>query len=289
MIGSRLARELAARGHAVRALALPGDPAADRLGGTCRVVHGDLTRPRDLAPALEGVHTVYHLAAALLAEDPGLFTRVNVEGTRNLVQAAAVAGVRHFVHVSSASVVYPHTTPYSRSKRAGEAIVRAEPRFEHTIARPTLVFERGGGLEFRLFVDHVCRYPVVLLPGDGSARKSPVHADDLIQGLAAMVGNPVTFGRTYNLCGGETVTIRDLARLVLAHEGKRKPTVTLPAGLCRLAAAVVGRVTGRELLAGHTLAGLTQDADLDPSTAREDLGYRPRGVQESLREFFEGG
>jgi NADH dehydrogenase len=281
-IGSRLTRRLSEAGHAVRVLVLPDDPRESLLEGIdCTTVVGDVTRPETLEPALSGVHTVYHLAAVLLVEDERLFQRVNVEGTRNMVQAARRAGVEHFVHVSSASVVYPRSTPYSRSKRQGEAIVR-ESELRHTVVRPTLVYERGGGLEFKTFADFVTRWPVVPLIGDGRARKNPVHADDLIDGMAALCNNPGAHGKLYNLCGGEVVTMRELAELVLEHRGLRRPLLPVPVPLCRLAAAVVGRVTRRPMLMRHTLAGLTQDADLDRSEAARDLGYNPVGIRQGI-------
>lgn len=281
-IGSRLVRRLALAGHRVRALALPGDANLGRLDGSgAAVVEGDITRPATLGPAFHGVHTVYHLAAVLLVEDPGLFERVNIEGTRNVVRAAEEHGVRHLIHVSSASVVYPHSTPYSRSKRAGETCVR-QSGLTWTIVRPTLVYERGGGLEFKTFADFVTRYPVVPLVGDGRARKAPVHAADLIDGLLAICDNPQAHGKLYNLSGGETLTVRELARLVLRRRGLRRPVVGVPLPVCRLAAAALGRATGRSMLMRHTLAGLTQHADLDHTGATRDLGYNPVGIREGI-------
>jgi nucleoside-diphosphate-sugar epimerase len=281
-IGCRLVRRLAAAGHRVRALVLPNDPRAAVLDGIhCEVALGDVTRPETLGAALEGIHTVYHLAAVLLVEEERLFTRVNVEGTRHVAEAAREAGVEHLIHISSASVVYPRSTPYSRSKRAAEEVVRRSG-LRYTIVRPTLVYEAGGGLEFKTFADFVTRYPVVPLVGDGRALKNPVHADDLIEGLLAICGNTAAVGQLYNLCGGEEISIREMAELVLRRRGLRRPLVPLPLPLCRLAGAVVGLVTGRSMLVRHTLAGLTQDANLDRSAARRDLGYDPVGIREGI-------
>jgi nucleoside-diphosphate-sugar epimerase len=281
-IGSRMALRFRDQGHTVRALVLPADPLVSRLGDLVGIHHGDVTKPETLTGAFTGVDVVYHLAAVLLCEQAELFEAVNVEGTRNVVAAAAAARVRHLVHISSASVVYPRTTHYSRSKRAAEAAVAACPTIRWTIVRPTLVYDRAGGLEFKLYADFVRRFPVVPLVDGGRARKRPVHVDDLLAGLLAMAGNPVTFGKTYNLSGGETVTLRELAELLLARQGLRKPMVGIPTGLCRIGARIWGTLGRRPLLMEHTLAGLTQDADLDPSEATRDLGYAPIGVRAGI-------
>jgi len=287
-IGSQLVRALIARAYLVRAILLPDDPCAHRLEGLDGVERwtGDITRPESLAGVFEGVEIVYHLAAVLLVEDPELFTRVNVEGTRNVARGAAAAGVTQLIHVSSASVVYPRTTFYSRSKRAGEQEVwqaAADSSMQVTVARPTLVYDGEGGLEFALFVKHLKRFPVALMVGGGEALKNPVHVEDLLDGLASLAGNPVALGKIYNLSGGEVLSLRDLARLLLAHNGLQgRPIVPLPVPLCRLGAALAGRIMSRPLLMQHTMAGLTQDADLDPTAAVRDLGYAPRGVREGL-------
>jgi NADH dehydrogenase len=278
-IGSRLARRLHELGHQVRALVLPGDPLVDRLADTATVHFGDVTRSETLNGPLAGVDVVYHLAAVLLCESAAQFQAVNVEGTRHVVDAAARARVGHLVHISSASVVYPRTTHYSRSKWQAEEIVRACASLPWTIVRPTLVYDHDGGLEFKMYADFVKRYPILPLLAGGRARKRPVHVDDLLSGLTSMAGNPITYGRTYNLSGGETLTLRELAALLLERQGQGKPVLTIPASLGSIGARIWGRLRRCPLLMEHTIAGLTQDADLDPAAATRDLGYHPRGVR----------
>jgi nucleoside-diphosphate-sugar epimerase len=287
-IGSRMARTFRERGHTVRALVLPDDPMTGRLGEDIEIHRGDVTKAETLPPAFSGVDVVYHLAAVLLCEDAELFRKVNVDGTRNVAEAADASSVQHLIHVSSASVVYPNTTHYSRSKQQAEDAVTARRRVNWTLVRPTLVYDGEGGLEFKLYAEFVRRFPVVPLVAGGRARKRPVHVQDLLEGLLAMAGNPVTYGKTYNLSGGESVTLRELAELMLERRGLHKPMLALPAAACAIAARVWGKLNRRPLLMEHTLAGLTQDADLDPSQAMQDLGYRPIGVREGLRKRSDG-
>jgi NADH dehydrogenase len=251
--------------------------------------HGDVTDPASLVGVCDGVQTVCHLAAVLIADDPAVFEAVNVGGTRNVLQGAAAAGVQHFIFVSSASVVYPHMTPYSRSKRECERLVREQTGMQWTIVRPTLAYNEHGGEEFRMFLAYLERYPVVPFIGLGRALKNPVHVDDLMRGFLAVVGNPTAHGKVYNFSGGEEISIRDLAHLMLAHRGISKPFVTLPVPLCKAAAWVLARVMRRPPLTWNVIAGITQDANLDNSQARRDLGYHPIGVREGLERSFPKG
>jgi nucleoside-diphosphate-sugar epimerase len=284
-IGARLAKRLVDRGFAVRALILPGDPLAQRLDGlSCERIEGDITRAATLVAALAGVHTVYHLAAIILSEDAAVLERVNVSGTSAMIDGAAVAGVRHFIHVSSASVGYSETTPYSRSKQACEARVRRSA-VPHTIVRPTLVYDRGGGEEWMRYWNQLKRwrrFPFVPIVGDGAARKSPVHVDDLIEGLVALAGNEAAHGKTYDLGGGEVLSMRELTELMLRFDGVDPTIVPIPVPVCRLVAKIMGRVMAEPPITLSAIAGVIQDAAPDLRAEAAELGYRPKGVREGF-------
>jgi nucleoside-diphosphate-sugar epimerase len=281
-MGLRLTRALLAGGHAVRALCLPGDPAAAKareLGA--ETAFADIAVPASLAPALAGVHIVFHLAAIVLSPGrPDLFRRINAEGTRNLVAAAEAAGVGHFIYVSSVSVAYPLGNAYARSKARGEAYVKAAARMPWTIVRPSLAYEDGGAAEFMAFVAYLRRGRTVWLPAGGLARKRPVHVEDLAAGFAALPGNPAAFGKTYVFSGSEALSLREMAERLLAHMGKPKPVRGVPGWACLCAVAVawlLSRFTRRPpAFTWQTFTGLVQDADFPPDQARADLGFDPR-------------
>lgn len=293
-MGRRLSLALAARGFRARVLCLPseaapGGPAEPLRAAGIEVMAGDVRDPATLPPATAGMATVYHLAAILLSPSrPEAFNEVNAEGTANLLRACEAAGVRHFIHVSSISVLYPWSNAYARSKRLSEEFVRAS-RLSFTVVRPTLAYEDGGSVEFMRFVDHLRRGPVILLPRGGRAMKNPVHVDDLVAGFLALAGNPRALGRTYAFAGGEALPLREMARLLLAHMGRPKPILGFPlwvgfvmAGMARLLSLLTGRAG---VVTVQSLTGLVQDAVPEDGGAAMDLGYRPRGFREGLADL----
>jgi NADH dehydrogenase len=286
VMGSRLVKDLVAAGHRVRALALPGDRWVSRLSGVdAEIALGDITKPETLAAAFNGVTTVFHLAGVILSNDPSVFARVNTEGTRNMVDAARRAGARHFVFVSSTSAIDP-ISEYARSKAAAEAIVRAAEPMAWTIVRPTLVYEREGGEEFLGFMRSLLKYPVVPFLGSGRARKNPVHVDDMGRGLLAIAGNPRSHGKIYNFTGGEEISIRDLARLILRHQGVSKPFLHIPLPICRAAAFLMEKTMKNPPLTRYAITRIEQDASPDNSQARRDLGYDPIGIRDGMERSF---
>jgi len=287
-MGGKLVRGLCEAGWDVRALVLPGDPGAGSLEGTgCQVFLGDIREPASLTPAFDDVQTVYHLAAVIVVQDPRVLDAVNRVGTANVLAAAVAGGAQHLIYASSASVTYPQLTDYGRSKLAAEQLVQAERRLAHTIVRPTLVYdEAGGGQELAMFLAYLRRFPVVPFIGPGRAIKRPVFAGDVVAGLLAIVDNPATYGRTYNLSGGDSIPILELAQRLLERHGGRKRFLHVPVSACRLAAAVLERCMADPPLNRYTIAAMTQDADLDCADAVRDLGYRPVGTLEGLARCF---
>ncbi len=287
VMGSRLVRGLVETGNQVRVLTLPGDPLVSRLDGLgVDIRYGDVGDRASLEGLCDGVKTVYHLAAILLSPDPARFERVNVGGTRNLVDLSIKAGVQHFVLVSSISVTYPYTTPYSLSKRECERIVRDQSGMRWTIVRPTLAYNEFGGEEFMMYMDYLKRFPVVPFIGSGRALKNPVHVDDLMRGFLAIANNPKTYGKTYAFSGSEEISIWELGKEMLRHQGIRKPFVPIPVWACKIIAAVMGATMERPPLTWNAIAGLTQDANPDWSEGKADFGYNPIGIREGLDRCF---
>lgn len=286
VLGTRLVARLRKAGHEVRALVLAGDPGRaqlERLGSEVR--EGDIREPRSLVGLCDGIDVVYHLAAIIIAYDSTLFTRVNLDGTAHVLAEADRAQVRHFVYVSSASVTYPLRTPYAESKLRAEQLVQARAG-AFTIVRPTLVYDEHGGLELRMFRDYLERFPVVPFIGAGHARKRPVWSEDIVSGLAALCGNERALGKTYNFSGGEAISMRDFARLLLRHGRGERPFVHLPVGLCRAIARVLALCMAEPPLTPNAIAGIVNDADLDPADATRELGYQPIGVRAGFARCF---
>ena len=269
----------------IRVLTLPDDPNA-RAVTDADIIYGDVSESDTIQGCCENVETVYHLAAVIISFNDEIYTQVNLEGTRNVVNEAVKAGVQHFIYISSASVVYPKTTAYSRSKRQAEKIVR-ESGLNYTIVRPTLVYDYEGSVEFDIFLDYLRLFPVVPFIGSGRAIKRPVFVEDVIAGLISLHGNPVSYGKTYNLSGGEEISIIDFARLCLELMGlKNRPIVSIPVWLCMLLSKAMGFLMKRPPLRWPVIAGITQDANLLPDLAREELEYRPVKVSVKLPECF---
>jgi len=298
LIGQRLVVRLRDEGMDIRALVLPEEDASG-LGGV-DVVRGDVTSPASLTPALAGVGRVYHLAAVVGDWGPDeLFDRINVEGTRNVLDAAVAAGTDRVVMVSSivcygaalwADVCDEATTPrewgvgpYSRTKRASEELAldyHAFGRVPVTIVRPGNVW----GPHSHMWVDEVVRLlrggKLPLIDG-GGGNACLAYVDNVVDVIVRAGRADPAPGKIYNANDGTDVTWRqyfsDLAAIVDAPAPER----SVPGAVAMATAAAMERLwklrgrTERPLLTRESVVLLRSRANVSIERAKDDLGYHP--------------
>lgn len=270
------------------------DRIADETNG---VLAGDVTEPAAWAWALEGCDAVIHTAAVVSnAVDLDEQWRVNVLGTRRVLQAAADAGVRRFVQLSSVRAfsdvdfpagvtedhpVRPDGNPYVDTKVAGEQVVlqaHAAGEIEVVIVRPGDVY--GPGSEpWVLKPLAVIRSRQFLLPAMGRGIHSPVYIDDLVQGLLLAASHPAASGEVFTISGATGVTSREYFAHLFRFAGRRGPIgvpTTLGVALAR-AADRVNRLMGRRSEVNATsMRYLARPGSYSIQKARDVLGYDPK-------------
>ena len=302
-IGGRLAQRLVRDGRRVRCLvrATSDTSALDRLGVE-RVV-GELTAPETLGRAVDGCTHVLHCAA--LVSDwatPAEIAQVNVGGTRDLLAAAAAAGVARFVHVSSTDV-YGHpggrevdeqyaarrfSNWYAQTKLAAEAEVRRERAvagMETVILRPATVYGPGSR-EVVLEIARAIRNRNMVLIGGGRSLAGLCFVENLVDLALIAMRHERAAGEAFNVSDGSDVTWR--AFVDALADGLGCPPVRLsiplalaePLGLClEHGYRALYRATGlttRPLLSRQAVHVMGIDQSFSNRRARELLGWEPR-------------
>ena len=306
-VGAAVARALLARGWAVRALTRPGSDTANLDDLDIERVPGDVTDAASVARATAGCTHVFHVAAdyRLWVPDPARMRQVNVDGTRNVLRAAADAGVERLVHTSSVATLGLHADGRpsdERTEASTDDMIGPYKRTKFDAEREAARWARDEGL------------PVVIVNpstpiGPGDVKPTPtgrmvldaisgrmpafvdtglniVHVDDVAEGhLLAMTHGVV--GERYVL-GGENLVLRDILARLARLSGRRPPRVRLPHGLVlpiAHAAEAVARRTGREprlTVTGIRLA--KKHMFFSSQRARRELGYAPRPADAALAD-----
>jgi len=267
-IGRPLTAALADAGHAVRA-AVRDRRAQGFPGGVEVALQPDLGRPVFWAPLLSGVDAIVHLAGIAHA-GPDVaetsYDRVNHVATAELARAAAAAGVRRFVFMSSiraqtgAAADAPlsetdarqPTDAYGRSKLAAEAAVRASG-VPYTILRPALVY--GPGVKGNVAsLMRLAALPVPLPFGALSNRRSLLALDNLIAAIRFALENARATNETFIVADPDAISVAELAAMLRTAAGRTPRLVPLPVGLLSAMLSLAGRRGMVERLAGTLVA-----------------------------------
>jgi len=305
MMGSNLAHGLVAAGHALRCLVMPGDPAELLDGLEAERMPGELNDPESLARAADGVEAIVHTAGVVTYWNrrASQLWQVNVEGTRALLDAAARAGVRRFLHTSSiAALGYvegdglgDEQTPYNwgelgvhycDAKRRSEELVLAETRLETVAVNPGIVFgERDLRVSAsRMLVQSRRGGPPVAPPGSTTV----CTARDMVAGhLAAL-----THGRNGEryVLGGHTLSFQELFARIAPIVGGRAPGRVASRGTLLafgLAMEWGGLLTGKEPDFTRQLAQLSSRNRMYSSAkAIEELGFQVSELEPCLERTW---
>lgn len=257
-LGRATAAALRDAGHEVRTF-------QRRPSGVAGVtdVAGTMVDPDALRRAVDGVEAVVHLAAKVsLAGDPADFVRVNVDGTRSLVDAARRSGVRRFVFVSSPSVAHTGSSlvgaeagpaepsrargDYARTKAAAELIALGTdaPDFAVVAVRPHLVWGPGDTQLIGQIVDRARagRLPVL---DSGAALIDTLYVDNAASAMVAALDRAEddgVHGNAFVVTNGEPRPVADLLAGICTASGVPVPRLHVPAGIARAAGSLVEAV-----------------------------------------------
>ncbi len=312
-IGEQLVRELHQRGEPVRILVRSRQKAQAVFGPLLEgmeVAMGDLGDPESLAAAVRGIRRVYHLASRIsFKADYAKMVRINVEGTKRLLDACLAAGVERVVHMSSvaaggpavagpdgrlrprteADPPQPLPDPYGRTKLAQEqAALGYNDRGMAVVAvRPSAVFGPGDPDGINLLVKLVAKGRLPFYLGSRKTWVSVVYIGDVVKGsIAAMErGRP---GEVYQLVG-PSLTQEELLALLAEVSGGRAPRWEMPVGVLSGlagAVAVLSRPFGRTPVHPNDVRNWTASWYLSAEKARRDLGWTPTDMREAWMETF---
>ena len=263
-IGQRLVDALRAGGHAVIAL-------TRRDADFTQDLHAAAWQPH-----LASVDAVINTVGILREHGQQTFERVHVRAPQALFAACAAAGIQRVVQISALGAEHG-TSGYFRSKHRADEFLAQLP-LDWTVVQPSLVFGIGGA-SARLFT-MMASLPIIALPGGGGQRVQPIHIDDLILAIAAVVERRDFVHRRVALVGPEALSLREfLARLRNSLGLPRARFLSIPLPLMR-AAATVSQLSSRSLLDRESLAMLEAGNTADPADTQELLTRPARTVEQ---------
>ena len=307
LVGGVLVRALLANGRPIRALVHHDRRALDGLD--VETVSADLTDPASLKKAFAGAKTVYHLASSISIrmDNWDELQRVNVEGTRNVVEACLKCGVEKLVYFSSIHAYQQEpfdqpldedgllltdksAPPYERSKAAAELIARQAPErgLPTVIIIPTAIL---GPYDFRpsylgqaLQLLARGRIPALVRGG-----YDWVDVRDVVEG--AMQAERLGRSEARYILSGQWRSLRDVAQVTAQVSGRSAPKFIVPIWLAEWFQPVMvklAQINGAQpIYTKAMLNAMRSNRNISQTRASKDLGYVPRPFEETVRDTLD--
>jgi len=304
-IGNVLIRELLSEGRPVRALILPGEDISSLDGLDIEFEEGNVLDPLSLDRAMEGIDIVFHLAG-VISIMPGhneWMRKVNVDGTRNVLQAAKKAGVTRLVYTSSIHALSrnwkgkidervpfdPNNSAggYDRTKAAASLAVLESVKdgLDAVIVCPTGVIgphDYRGSEMGDLLMDWLRKKLHFLVKGSYDF----VDVRDVARGHILACDRGLK-GELYILSGWQ-IKVIELKKLVQEALGQRIVAVTVPFWMAKIGAKVMPlyyRLTKKTpKFTDYSLETLQSNSNVSCGKAKRELGYNPRDLATTIKD-----
>lgn len=305
-------------GHTIRTLSR-NIPRPGLLPMPIETCIGNIVSDSSVRAAVVGIDIVVHLAALLHIVDPSpdlylQYKKVNIDGTRMVVEAAKDAGVSRIVFCSTIAVYgygqgrllteestpYPNTF-YAETKLAAEQIVLAARRTDGqplgVVLRLAAVYGARIKGNYQRLVRALARNRFLSI-GKGENRRTLVYDKDVARAVLLAVQHPAAAGRVYNVTDGEVHTVNEIIQAICTALGRRPPGFYLPVAPVRVAAGLVEDAAHLlrcpSPIGRATIDKYTEDIAVDGQRIQTELGFRPAydlatGWADAVREMRRQG
>jgi nucleoside-diphosphate-sugar epimerase len=284
-LGGHIVEQLLNRGENVRIFDIcPPEVGADKV----EFVEGNIQNASDVRTAMKGVDVVYHNVALVPVTKAGeKFRKVNVEGTRKVVEAAATEGVDRFIHMGSSSVYaldsLPITEntilrpkgPYSESKLKSDEIVLQADNLDVTVIRPrTVVGKRRAGI-FQILFEWISLGKRVYLVGPGDNKFQMISGRDAAKAAISAAKSQNAIGEIYNIGTDNYGTMREAYNDLIDHAETGSEITGLPRLPTKFGMWLLDKLDQSPLTTFHYKT-IDKSFYFDISKAKKDLEWEPK-------------
>ena len=314
-VGPIVVKEACAAGYVIRTLSL--DPPLEGMWkDSVEICLGDVTDKQDVQSAMEGVESVIHMAALLHIVNPApdleeKYNRVNVGGTKTIIEEAIKARVKRVVLFSTIAVYGPSDgyvlnkmspaqpeTFYAQTKRTAEQIVLnargADGQPLGTVLRLGAVYGSRIKGNYERLTHALARNRFIPI-GNGLNRRTLIYDKDVGSAAALAVSHPAAAGQVFNVTDGGFHTLNEIIESICAALGRKQPRLSLPAGLTRTLVGIVEKgshtIGLNPPVTREMIDKYTEDIAVDGSLIQKELGFIPQydlkaGWEETIREML---
>lgn len=308
-LGSHIVTQLLEEGKEVRVLARPGKESTNNSAKGINIFYGDIRDSEAVKTAVNGVDVVIHVVSNFRkgGSDNQEAYSVNVQGTENILNAAAKYDVRHLIHCSTIGVhgtvleiPANESTPFNPTDLYQETKLIAEQKVwkfyqNHdlpiTVIRPISLFGPDDRRMLKLF--RMINKGNFFIVGSGEVLFHPTYIDDAVKGFLTCIENPKAYGEAFIVGGEQYISLNQLCQIIADELKVKPPSLRLPmapvlalATICEKACEPFGI---EPPLHRRRVSFFQNNRAFSIAKAKQVLDFEPQySIQDCIRETLNG-
>jgi len=204
-----------------------------------------------------------------------------VEFVQNFLDAVRRAGIKRVVFISSTTALSPKDEDIKKKKLEAEELIKRS-NLDYTILRPSMIYGGAGDNNFHKMLSFIKRKGFFVEFGDGKNLIQPIYVGDVCKAIINVLDNPVTFKKTYEICGKEAIKYEEMLEIVKRKLNKNFKIIKLPIGLSKFLVNIYNKLNKKSDLKPEQIEGMKIDKAYSYSEAQKDFGFSPLSFEEGI-------
>jgi nucleoside-diphosphate-sugar epimerase len=245
----------------------------------------DLADKGDWSKEFEGKNVVINLEAQISSSEYDPFYRNNILATKNVIEAARKAGIKKFIHFSSAAVLSVRKDDYAKTKLEGEELVK-NSGLEYCILQPSIMYGPTDDKNIGFLINFAKKIPMFPIPGHGKWPRQPIYIDDMCYLIVSIMNN-FPHNKVYSINGKDVIFYRDMIKIVLTEIGGFKFRLFLPISVFKFLMVSYQKLAGNVQFTSDQVDSLTSEEIFPNYPWWDEFNIKVTSFEEGVRRMME--
>jgi len=205
-----------------------------------------------------------------------------VEFVKNFINAALKCRLKRAVFISSTTVLLPGENKLKKLKLESEELIK-NSGLDFTILRPSMIYGGSGDNNFYKMLNFIKNKGFFVIFGSGKNLIQPVYVDDVADAISEVLENPVTIGKTYEICGKNALEYNEMLKIVKSKLKRNFKIIKLPIGASKLAVNFYKRIVKKSDFNSDQIERMKINKAYSYADAQKDFGFTPVSFEEGIK------
>lgn len=212
-----------------------------------------------------------------------------VEFVKNFIDAARKCGLKRAVFISSTTALLPTENKIKKLKLEAEDLIKRSGMV-YTILRPTMIYGGEDDNNFYKMLNFIKKRGFFVIFGSGKNLIQPVYVDDVASAVSSVLGNPLTFKKTYEICGKNAIEYNEMLKIVRKKLKRNFRIIKLPIGTSKFAVNIYKKIVKKSDFNSDQIERMKIDKAYSYNEAQKDFRFSPIPFEEGIeKEISEAG